>query len=185
MSTRGSPTEPVAEEDEASDDVTETEEVVEEGTVAPEEETSCRTQKTSNEAAPVDETTVENEDQEDASINTWVDDNYEVIGNSYQSLIGNYQTLIGHYFGQTDFEQTNNEAQQLDTEQSNDDSQELDSEQNNVNDDLSQVSVDAEEENTTDRRQRLEDDELATTVDNTDSRSSKQYCGKGQITKWT
>ena len=54
-------------------------------------------------------------------INAWVDDNYQVIGNSYQSLIGYYQTLIDQYFGQTGFEQTNNEAQQLDAEQSNDD----------------------------------------------------------------
>ena len=53
-----------AEEGEASDDVTETEEV-EEGTVAPEE--TAADIETSNEAAPVDETTVENEDQEDAS----------------------------------------------------------------------------------------------------------------------
>ena len=98
--------------------------------MAPAEETAAETE-TSNEAAPVDETTVENDQEEDSlngldqwySLNTWVDDNYQVIGNNYQSLIGYYQTLIDQYFGQTGSEQTNNEAQQSDTEQSNDDSQ--------------------------------------------------------------
>ena len=51
------------------------------------------------------------------TLNPWVDDNYQIIGNSYQSLIGNYQTLIGQYFGQAASEQTNNESQQPDAEQ--------------------------------------------------------------------
>ena len=170
------PAEPEAEEGEVSEDVTETEEVVE-GTEAP-AETSADTE-TSSEIAPVDETTVEIENQEDGNVSpdTWLDNTYQVIGTNYQSLIGYYQKLIDQYFGQTGSEQTNDDEQQTDSEPTNDDYE-------SVNVDLSEVSADAEAvDHLTDVESDIEDNsELATTVDNTEVEevNNSAEMGEGQ-----
>lgn len=144
-------------------DINETEEVAEEGTEVPAEPVADT--ETYNETAPVDDTTVENVDQEngtptetdilapvDDSLNTWVDDTYQTIGGNYQSLIGYYQMLIDQYFGQTGSEQTNDDSE-------------------NVNVDLSEVSADAAAVDTTteevDSTIEVTED-IATTVDNTE-----------------